>query len=99
MSNFAEYTPGRMGTRDANNGVILPEDFDPADLAARNDGQVARDDLGLWLTVYCARGAYSHMDGVGTTDEIEARHSSDSEADLWFRGRVERMRELLPEKE
>jgi len=87
------YEPAIM-TTNCNGHTILPCSFTPEALASRTEAQVAGDDIALWVLVLCT-GGFQMAEGVGTTDEIEARHTTDSEADLKFRKQVKEVRDIL----
>jgi len=89
------YEPAIMTTNQGGN-TILPCSFTPEALASRTEAQVAGDDIALWVLVHCT-GGFHLAEGVGTTEEIEARHTTDSEADRKFRKQVKAVRDILEE--
>ena len=95
MSRQREYIPSRMGSIDANGKRVLPEDFTPESMLDRTPEQKCNDDLSLWVIVKCCDGAYAHCEGVGTLEQIEARHKTGSDADLQFIRQTTHLRNAL----
>ena len=89
------YRPNAMIGRDANNNAILPECFTAEALASRTDNQVAADDLALYVLVACTEGSYANSPGVGTTEQIEARHLTDSVGDRNFRKGLKMLKGIM----
>ncbi len=94
---YSEYRPNRMICLDANKQRVLPDCFTAEALSSRTDLEVACDDMALWVLVFSTNGSYAHSPGVGTTEEIEARHTSDSPCDIHFRIQVENLRNFMTE--
>jgi len=95
MSRQREYIPSRMGSIDANGKRILPEDFTPESMLDRTPEQKCNDDLSLWIIVWSCNDGYAHCEGVGTLEQIEARHQTGSDADLQFIRQITHLRNAL----
>lgn len=78
MRMRTEYRINTIGSKDANNNTVMPEDFTPEALASRTPEEVESDDISLWALVYLTgmngTPAFAHLEGVGTCEEIEARN-------------------------
>ena len=78
-----DWAPGLLGSKDANDQLILEEDLKPEQLAARTPVEVERDDAYLWLTAFTMKNYRSPS--LPTCEALEAKHKDNETFNLFTR--------------